>query len=303
MILRNTSKGLFVFGYTVILLTLAACGKDKPLEVRDKVQTLFVKQSFHNGFEVEREYLIHQPPTLNTDQQYPVVFGFHGGGEVNDYWIEALRPLIDSGAFIGIYPQGYLNSWNLGQEASKLDDTEFVNEIIEVIDGLNYLDMDRVYAIGYSNGAGLVNQLVLETNHFSAVAPCAGQLIQDQEPLMSTEPVSIYQICGRNDTIIPYAGGFSTVSNHVYIGSKESLSIWASSFSCDATSQLEFFNSDTMIVFSDCAQDLEMRLHTIEGFGHDWHYVLSFNRLDMTSFQLNLKYDPLKHNPIYLCYS
>ena len=37
----------------------------------------------------------------------------------------------DNGEFVGIYPQGIQRSWNLGSEASRADDVQFINLIIE----------------------------------------------------------------------------------------------------------------------------------------------------------------------------
>ena len=79
--------------------------------------------------------------TINIDLSinYPVVFAFHGRGGTNISWVNKLKSFTDNGEFIGIYPQGYLKSWNLGTEPSKADDVTFVNSIIEELKEYKYL--------------------------------------------------------------------------------------------------------------------------------------------------------------------
>ena len=66
-----------------------------------------------------------------------------------------LNSYTNSGEFVGIYPQGFLQSWNLGQEASNADDVAFVNLIIEELQNYNNLDFDKMYAF-YKSSIGKV---------------------------------------------------------------------------------------------------------------------------------------------------
>ncbi|MEM7372981.1 MAG: hypothetical protein AAF587_30445 [Bacteroidota bacterium] len=67
--------------------------------------------------------------------------------------------------------------------------------------------MDRIYGIGYSNGSGILNKIAAEANIFRAVATCATPIIVGQEPTPDTQPVSVYQISGMADPLIPIRGG------------------------------------------------------------------------------------------------
>ena len=44
-------------------------------------------------------------------------------------------------------------------EPSKADDVAFINLIIKELENYNNLNMNKIYAIGTSNGSGMVNKL------------------------------------------------------------------------------------------------------------------------------------------------
>ena len=91
-------------------------------------EIFFVTQSI-GGVQVQREVLLHLPNNFDSTQTYPVVIAFHGNGGQNNSWFNQLSQFVDIGEFIGVYPQGYLNSWNLGAEASTADEVYFFNQI------------------------------------------------------------------------------------------------------------------------------------------------------------------------------
>ena len=141
-----------------------------------------------------RNVIIQTPNNIEEERAYPIVFAFHGRGGNNVSWINKLNFFTITGEFIGVYPQGFLESWNLGTEPSKADDIEFVNLIIDELQNYDNLDFERIYAIGTSNGAGMVNKLALETNHFKAISPVVSQLIESLQFSETTQPTSVFQI-------------------------------------------------------------------------------------------------------------
>ena len=93
-----------------------------------------------------------------------------------------LDSLIESGAFVGVFPNGHRDDegqggfWNLGSEPTSADDLEFIDLIFEAL-SLHNLDLTNAYAIGYSNGAGMVNLIGKKSSHFKAIAPLFSQQI------------------------------------------------------------------------------------------------------------------------------
>ena len=94
-----------------------------------KTETIFIQQNVIGVLE-QRPVIIQTELNINSNKLYPVVFGLHGNGGTNTGFLNRLKRFTDDGEFVGIYPQGIQRSWNLGSEASRADDVEFINLII-----------------------------------------------------------------------------------------------------------------------------------------------------------------------------
>ena len=94
-------------------------------------KTITIEQVLENDITILRPVIIQTPNQVDLNKNYPVVFAYHGRGGSNNSWVNQLSSYTNSGEFIGIYPQGYLQSWNLGPEPSNADDVEFTKLIIE----------------------------------------------------------------------------------------------------------------------------------------------------------------------------
>jgi poly(3-hydroxybutyrate) depolymerase len=189
------------------------------------VTRFFISQKIE-GKIVHREVLIQTPPKIERTARYPVLFAFHGNGGLNRHFLRQMQPLVDQGEFIGVYPQGYRRSWNLGKEASTADDVAFVTEIIEKISDYEQIDTETLFAMGVSNGAALAHTLAMETDDFLAIAAIATQLTALNLPTAETREISVLQISGDRDRIIPYEGGDSP-TGHLFLPAEISSQIWA----------------------------------------------------------------------------
>jgi polyhydroxybutyrate depolymerase len=230
-------------------------------------EVFFITQNIE-GVQVQREVLLHIPEDFDSSQIYPVVIAFHGNGGQNNSWLLKLSQFVDAGEFIGVYPQGHLNSWNLGAEASTADDVYFFNQIMQKIETYSFFDASKVYGIGISNGSALINKLAIETSHFSAIAALASQLIVGTTPNNSTSPVSVYLMCGTEDTIIPFGGGMSVVG-HNFLSVSDSALSWANAFDCTIEPIEEMLGEDEILIYTECDSGKEVRLHSVENAGHN----------------------------------
>ncbi|MGB2129526.1 MAG: alpha/beta hydrolase family esterase [Flavicella sp.] len=231
-----------------------------------KTKTIDITQNIE-GVNITRTFRLQTPTSIDTLKNYPLVFAFHGRGGNKDNWIRTLKKFTDSGEFIGVYPQGYLESWNLGSEPSKADDTEFVNKIVTELKTYSNLNFEKMYAIGTSNGSALVNQLAIETTHFKAIAPIVSQLIESQVFHDNMEPISVYQICGAEDTVIPISGGDKL--GHVFLDALESAKKWANHFGCDTNSKTTIQSEDTLYTFDNCDNGIVINYLRVENGSHN----------------------------------
>ena len=258
----------------VISLIITSCDNSIDNSVGDLMQgkisltskTIYINQIIQ-GVNRQRSVIIQTPSNINLSKDYPIVFALHGGGGRNIQWVNELKNFTDNGDFIGIYPQGHLNSWNLGTEASKADDVAFINLIIKELENYNNLNMNKIYAIGTSNGSAMVNKLAIQTSHFKAIAPIVSQLMESMPILENTKPVSIFQINGAKDSTIPIDGGIAF--GHNFLDALKSAELWASNFECNFPAEVRLINGDTQYLFTACNNNKEVKYLRIENGGHN----------------------------------
>ena len=231
-----------------------------------KTETIFIQQNVIGVLEL-RPVIIQTELNINSNKLYPVVFGLHGNGGTNTGFLNRLKRFTDDGEFVGIYPQGIQRSWNLGSEASRADDVEFINLIMEELKKYRNLDMNKVYVIGNSNGSGMANKLAVETNHFKAIAPIVSQLMESMPLKSTTQPVSVFQVNGALDPIIPIYGGTGP-GTHIFLDALESAKLWANKFNCFEP-QIRMIGEDTLYEFKNCDDGKEVRYLRIENGEHN----------------------------------
>ena len=257
----------------LIILSFGSCDDNSPNDNLDSnsyslsTKTILIEQSLDNNNLIIRPVIIQTPDVIDSSKSYPIVFAFHGRGGNNNSWVNHLINYTNSGEFIGIYPQGYLESWNLGPEPSNANDVEFINLIVDELQNYDNLNFDKMYAIGTSNGSGMVNKLAIETNHFKAIAPIASQLIESLPLLDSTNPVSVLQVNGAADTTIPIDGGPRL--GHIFLDAYESAELWATKFNCSQNPNIIMLGQDTLYVFDSCENEKEIRYLRIEDGEHN----------------------------------
>lgn len=257
----------------LVVLSFGSCNENTPNDNIDSNgysvsnKTILIEQSLDNNNLITRPVIMQTPNVIDTSKSYPIVFAFHGRGGNNNSWVNHLINYTNSGEFIGIYPQGYLESWNLGPEPSNANDVEFINLIVDELQNYDNLNFDKMYAIGTSNGSGMVNKLAIETNHFKAIAPIASQLIESLPLLNSTNPVSVIQVNGAADTTIPIDGGPRL--GHIFLDAYESAELWATKFNCSQNPNIIMLGQDTLYVFDSCENEKEIRYLRIEDGEHN----------------------------------
>ena len=166
---------------------------------------------------INREYLLYIPDSYDGTTSVPLMLNFHGfGGRASEYIIEAdMRSLAESDTFILVYPQGsYLEGyphWNAcptgGGNKSDTNDFGFVESMIKKISSQFNVNMERIYAAGYSNGSmmayGLANH---KSELISAVASVSGGMLDCTGN--TSHPMPIVHLHGTSDIILPYNGSF-----------------------------------------------------------------------------------------------
>ena len=243
----------------------------QPLDLVSGVQDYILTQVV-DGELIERSVFVHTPPDFDVSANYPVLLVFHGNAsdDPNDVAASSIpqyAEMVDGGAYIGVYPQGYRNSWNLGQELSTADDHAFITHIVAQLTMTEGINPDRILATGVSNGAGLTRRHAVETDLFEAVAPLSTALVVGQEPTADTPIRSIMQVHGTADPVCPYEGGENNPTGHNFHSSEQSIALWAEHNGCDSTpTTTTTSQGNTQMYYENCTDDVEvMQLTIIDG--------------------------------------
>lgn len=265
----------FFYFFSILCLLNTSCDKNENNSDLNIIEpnkelvttTIYINQTV-DGVNIDRPVIIQTPDNIDLNKNYPVVFAFHGRGGTNTNWVNKLKSFTTSGDFIGIYPQGYLKSWNLGSEPSSADDVEFVNLIVEELKTYKNLNFNKLYAIGTSNGSGIVNKLGIYTSHFKAIAPVVSQLMESMPILENTKAISVFQINGAADSVIPINGGPGP-GTHIFIDALKSAELWATKFECSLSPELRTIGNDSLYIFKNCNDGKEIRYIRIENGEHN----------------------------------
>jgi poly(3-hydroxybutyrate) depolymerase len=231
-----------------------------------------IQQAIGNA-NINREFSIRYPQNPD-ENQYPLMFVFHGAGgsgeqEMNRH--SGILNLIDEGNFIGIFPTGFENRWNVSGETNA-DDVEFFDLMITELNNSSIFDTNNVYAIGISNGAGIINKIAKEKDSLKGIAPLISQQSELIGDIVPGIPLSVYQVNGENDELVPIDGG-SGVAGTVFMSAKESAENWAVNFNCSMTPNEEEINWGTFEVseftYADCLNGVEVKYFIVKDSGHN----------------------------------
>ena len=184
-----------------------------------------------NGERVERYFLIMAPSRIDENVNYPVVFAFHGRGGQGRNFVNSFIPFAEDGRFVAVLPNGIDRGWNLGTNPAQPDDLAFVDSIVDYLGQFRGLNRERMYALGFSNGAGLVHQLAANRSHFTAHAAMATALIEGNEPNTNVHRASFLSLHGMDDPVCPYEGGPGRVRLN-FLPAEASAQLWARQLGC-----------------------------------------------------------------------
>jgi len=274
------SKRLFII--TIIALSmLYSCSKDNNMVPNKSITNttgLFTRTLFHDG--VTREYILYVPDSYDGSSKVPLMFNFHGFGGTAKRHLNYtdMRFLADTDNFILVYPQGSLLEgyphWNssLPSEDNKsdADDFGFVEALIDEISSNYNIDLERVYACGYSNGAFLAYSLACyHSDKIAAIGSVAGTMMDDiYSDCSLSHPMAMINLHGTSDDVVPYGGskGFTAID--------QALEYWVSFNNTNTAPVINSINENGIIIehysYTDGDNNTSVEHYKIIGGGHVW---------------------------------
>jgi polyhydroxybutyrate depolymerase len=181
----------------------------------------------------ERTATVHVPPAA-AGQRLPVVIGLHGAGGKFFESYSGFSVLADAEDFIAVYPNPIdefkgNTFWDISSSLpGGGPDVQFLGNLLDYLESNLCVDASRVYAVGVSNGGGLAARAACElSTRFAAIASIAGGY-KSLPPCRPANPVSVIEVHGTSDTVVPYEGSLPNGAGAV----RPWLSMWGERDGC-----------------------------------------------------------------------
>lgn len=186
---------------------------------------------------IERSYLLYVPASYSAQHAAPLLLNLHGyGSNMNEQILYGeFRPIADTAGFLLVVPNGSLDlnntmHWNTFG-TSNVDDVGFLSALMDTISNHYFVDQQRLYSTGASNGGFMSYKLACNLNNrIAAVASVAGTLTTaDLMNCYPTRPVPVMHIHGTADGTVPYNG------NGFFLSVPTILTHWIDFNHCETT--------------------------------------------------------------------
>ncbi|MEP9391217.1 PHB depolymerase family esterase [Gordonia sp. VNQ95] len=231
---------------------------------------------------VTRTYRVHVPRGYTGRSSFPLVLAFYGHGEKSPKF-ERYTGLSDLPAIV-IYPDATIGtdsttSWQGAPYSSpKADDVAFTSTMLREIRASFCVDRNRTFAVGRSNGGGLVSMLTCRlSGEFAAYAIVNGAYYDQTwracpggRTGAGAPPLSVIDFHGTSDPIIHYDGGVRFGERYTPI--PDVLTAWSRRNAClPAPVQAPLSATTTIVDYPLCAAlGHEIVHYRITGAGHGW---------------------------------
>ncbi len=253
------------------LVDAATC-PSPALQSGDSTQTVLV-----NGR--SRSYVLHVPAQYDGSKRVPLVVDFHalnGSGT----WERSSSPYpaqTDPEEVVMAFPNGLSgpsgSAWNVGPCCvQNVDDVAFAKALVLQVETTACIDPKRIYAVGTSMGGGMAYYVACHAaDVFAGVAPAAFDLLQEQVPdCQPARPITVISFRGTADTLVPYAGGASSVVPGMpvtFLGAQATFQKWADIDQCSGAPSAP--DSNGCSTYSSCQGAVEVVLCTKQGGGQE----------------------------------
>ena len=238
----------------------------------------------------QREYNLELPPDYDGQTRVPLVVALHGYGNTGVGFKRrtGLDTLAQERGMAVVFPYalGLHSTWHFRHFApGAIDDIGFIDALITYLLDEYAFDSDRVYLIGYSQGALLAHQIACEIgDRFAGIAAVAGGTMPTRVEQYCRPPggVPMLLVHATGDNVTGYNGGDFSISppRLSLISVPDTAAYWRAANGCDAAPSLVADYAGLNLVgggnfadylqWSDCASGAPVAVFTIMGGVHDW---------------------------------
>ncbi len=243
-----------------------------------------------------RPYNLYMPPAVDTPALVMMLAGYSVTGPVEETYLQ-IMPTATSQKFLYADPSATIDcpnepGWNatnaccrfcMTPAADPVDDVAYLTAVLDDIAFKSHSDPKRVFLVGHSNGGFMSHRMACDrASRIAAIVSYAGAQWDDPSQCNPSEPVSVVEIHGDQDTSanygIAYDGG--STSEGPYPSAPETVKIWAEKDGCTGTlvdtgKRLDLVansivpGSETVVqAYTGCPAGIDVELWTMKGAGH-----------------------------------
>jgi polyhydroxybutyrate depolymerase len=152
--------------------------------------------------------------------------------------------------------------WNADGSRRRSDDVAFIGQLIDKLVKQFSIDKQRTFIAGVNCGAAMAHRVACEGSvPVAAIASVSGTLDGDCK---STRPVSVLEMHGTDDPIIPFAGGDRSISVDAVIQN------WRTIDACTGNPTQSQSGITKTSEWNQCKGGTVVRLDTVVGGHHTW---------------------------------
>ena len=185
----------------------------------------------------DREYWLYVPDSaLEGDESSQLILALHGSNSSGFQMMYGtkLNRIAANENIIIIYPTAlYSKEHGMTYWENNDEDIGFLLGLIDLIEEEYNIDKSRVYGVGFSNGAGMIQNLAIqESADFAAVAACSPAYFDEEYYNFPdyVSDVAIMFTCGDNDKYMLSFEGNSAIDG---VGAEKHLEYWRNYYDFD----------------------------------------------------------------------
>jgi polyhydroxybutyrate depolymerase len=226
-----------------------------------------------------RQYRLAVPSEPSGKRPLPLILNFHGGG-ANDTFQATYSQLEEKGparGFVVITPNAGDPAFWGKRELSSFEASDanfaFTRALIDNAEDSLCIDTHRVYATGWSEGAGMSAYLECKLNRqFAGIAPVSG--VNAAEPCPQGKPKSVIAFHGTADPNVAYAGGAGALKGRPdsdLPSVETAVQAWAQRAGCRTRPARQTIGTEVQrIAYRGCGRGAGVVLYAVTGGGHTW---------------------------------
>ncbi len=168
---------------------------------------------------VERTYRLAAPWTIRSDRAVPLLFVFHGSLAYNKesmHRLTRLDALARKQQLMIVYPHAKGFYW---KQDEATDDLAFFDVLFESLTSQYNVDLNRVYATGFSSGGNFTHWLASKrSKHIAAIAPHSAEASWLASHMDASRKYSVLLIHGTRDQVIPLSQSIQAQARYQQAG-------------------------------------------------------------------------------------